>query len=85
MAGILPAKTVNRSKEGFSIPMKTWLRTELKDLMLGYLSEARISREGLFQYASVKKMVEAHLQGRENCSHPLWSLLVFETWRDSYL
>ncbi len=85
MAGILPEKTINRSKEGFSIPMKTWLRTELKDMLLDTLNEERIHREGLFQSAAVKKMMDAHLKGKENYSHSLWSLIVFETWRDHYL
>jgi asparagine synthase (glutamine-hydrolysing) len=85
MAGILSDKTIHRSKEGFSIPMKAWLRTELKDFLLDTLSEERITREGLFKYAAVKKMIDAHLKGKENYSHPLWSLIVFETWRDRYL
>jgi asparagine synthase (glutamine-hydrolysing) len=85
MAGILPEKTILRSKEGFSIPMKIWLRIELKDLLLDTLSEERINREGLFQYAAVKKMIDAHLKGKENHSHTLWSLIVFEAWRDRFL
>lgn len=85
MAGILPEKTIHRSKEGFSIPMKAWLRTELKDFLLDTLSEDRINREGLFQSVSVKRMIDAHMKGKENHSHPLWSLVVFEVWRDRYL
>ena len=65
--------------------MKTWLRKELKDMLLDTLSEERINREGLFQYASVRKMIDAHLKGKENYSHPLWSLVVYETWQDRYL
>jgi len=33
----------------------------------------------------VKRLIEAHLAGRENYSHQLWALLVFEVWKENYL
>jgi asparagine synthase (glutamine-hydrolysing) len=30
-------------------------------------------------------MIKAHLGGRENFSHQLWALLVFEIWKENYL
>jgi asparagine synthase (glutamine-hydrolysing) len=85
MERLLPRKNIYRSKEGFSIPIKHWLRKELKDLMFDYLNERRIKEEGLFNYDHLNKMIEAHLHGRENYSHQLWSLLVFEIWKENYL
>lgn len=85
MERLLPRKNIYRSKEGFSIPIKHWLRKELKDLMFDYLNERRIKEEGLFNHDYLNKMIEAHLQGRENYSHQLWSLLVFEIWKENYL
>jgi len=82
---LLPKETIYRRKEGFSIPIKHWLQNELKDLMLGYLDERRIQREGLFNYEPIKLMIERHLAGKENYSHQLWALLVFEIWREHYL
>jgi len=85
MERLLPPENIYRSKEGFSIPIKHWLRQELKDLLLDTLSEKRIREEGYFNHKSVKKMIDAHLQGKENFSHELWALLVFEIWKESYL
>lgn len=85
MEHLLPEENIYRPKQGFSIPIKHWLRTELKNLMLEYLSEKRITEEGYFNYAVVKEMVEAHLKGRKNYSHQLWALLVFEIWKENYL
>jgi len=85
MERLLPRENIYRRKEGFSIPIKHWLRNELKDLMLGYLDEQRIMREGLFNYEPIKHMIESHLSGKENYSHQLWTLLVFEIWREHYL
>lgn len=85
MERLLPPPNIYRSKEGFSIPIKHWLRNELKCLMLDYLSQKRIKEEGLFNYPYLKQMIEAHVQGKENFSHQLWSLLVFEIWKEQYL
>lgn len=85
MERLLPKENIYRSKEGFSIPIKHWLRKELKDLMLHYLNEKRIREEGLFNFDCIKKMIDHHLQGKENYSHQLWALLVYEIWREQYL
>jgi asparagine synthase (glutamine-hydrolysing) len=85
MERLLPRENIYRSKEGFSIPIKHWLRAELKDLMQSYLSETRIREEGLFNFAPIQRMMDAHISGRENYSHQLWALLVFEIWKENYL
>jgi len=82
---LLPKENIYKKKEGFSIPIKHWLGKELKELMLETLSEERIREGGLFEYPAVRRMIGLHLQGRENYSHELWSLLVFELWRGKYL
>ncbi|MBE0461550.1 MAG: asparagine synthase (glutamine-hydrolyzing) [Candidatus Aminicenantes bacterium] len=85
MERLLPPETIYRRKEGFSIPIKHWLRKELKELMFDFLNESRIKREGLFNFAPIERMMEQHLKGKENFSHQLWALLVFEIWKSHYL
>jgi len=85
MERLLPRQNIYRKKEGFSIPIKHWLRTDLKELLLDSLNAQRIRREGLFQYEFIEKMIDRHLKQRENFSHQLWALLVFEIWRENYL
>ncbi len=85
MERLLPRQNIYRPKEGFSIPMKHWLRKDLKDLLLDYLNQKRIFEGGLFNFEPIEKMIDAHLKQRQNFSHQLWALLVFEIWRESYL
>jgi asparagine synthase (glutamine-hydrolysing) len=85
MERLLPRPNIYRKKEGFSIPIKHWLRTELKELLLDYLNEDRIRRAGLFRFDAISRMIDMHLKQKENFSHQLWALLVFEIWRDNYL
>lgn len=85
MKGILPDEIINRRKEGFSIPIKNWLKTDLKGLMSDYLSEEKIMDAGLFNYKYVKKMKDDHLGNRQNHAHRLWSLILFNIWREKFL
>jgi len=82
---LVPKKILTRGKEGFSIPMKNWLREELKPMMLDFLSEARLRRQGWFNPKYVSHLVQEHLQGQANHSHRLWPLIVFQMWCERYV
>jgi asparagine synthase (glutamine-hydrolysing) len=85
MAKFLPKEVLYKKKQGFSIPIKNWLRAELKPLLLDLLSETRIQKRGYFNWKHVNGWIQEHLQGRENHSHRLWALMVFEMWHQRYL
>jgi asparagine synthase (glutamine-hydrolysing) len=85
MRGILPEHILTRKKEGFSIPMKNWLRRELQPLMRTLLAPDRISARGLFEPAEVTRLIEDHVAGRENYAHTLFPLMVFERWCQEHL
>jgi len=85
MATRLPRAILTRKKEGFSIPMKNWLRRELRPMMEEALSPQRIRREGLFNAAYIEQLKTDHLNGVANHSHQLWALMIFEIWRNIYL
>jgi asparagine synthase (glutamine-hydrolysing) len=77
----VPKDCAYRQKEGFSIPIKNWLRTSLRPLMMDLLDEDRIGAEGVFQARTVRTLMSEHLEERENHSHLLWSLMVFQDWQ----
>ncbi|MBW2710069.1 MAG: asparagine synthase (glutamine-hydrolyzing) [Deltaproteobacteria bacterium] len=81
----LPSELFERPKMGFSAPIDQWFRVELKELLFDYLSPARLSSEGLFDHIFVDKMISEHLSGRADHKHRLWSLLMWEMWRDRWL
>jgi asparagine synthase (glutamine-hydrolysing) len=77
----VPKACVQRPKQGFSIPIKNWLKEELRPLTEELLARDRIAAEGLFEPAVVEQLKREHLQNRANHSHVLWGLLVFQDWR----
>jgi len=80
MRGRLPDVVLDRPKQGFSIPLKHWLRGSLRPLMTDLLSPDVIRRRGYFEPQTVNDWISEHLEGRTNHSHRLWALMVFELW-----
>ena len=85
MADKLPSRILNRRKEGFSIPMKNWLRSELRPLMESLLSRERIEARGLLEWPAVERRMREHLAGGSNHAHQLFPLMVFERWAQEFL
>ena len=85
MKTILPGPTLKKPKQGFSIPIKTWLKRELRPLLLDTLSERRVRRRGFFNRHYVNALIREHLSGRQNHSHQLWALLFFELWLQAHV
>jgi asparagine synthase (glutamine-hydrolysing) len=81
----VPKQCVYRTKQGFSIPIKTWLGTQFRGVMETYLDARRVRESGLFDAATVERLKREHLAGEANHSHILWSLIVFEKWRSTWL
>jgi asparagine synthase (glutamine-hydrolysing) len=85
LARFIPEKLFERPKMGFGVPIHKWLREDLKQLLLDYLSPERLSREGLFHCPLVEQKIHEHLSGRADHQHRLWSLLMWEMWRERWL
>ena len=85
MAHKLPSEIVHRRKEGFSIPMKNWLKEDLRPMMEDYLSESRLRKGGFFNPQYIQSLMSEHIKGNANHAHQLWSLMMFEIWKEKYL
>ncbi len=81
----VPHDCVYRNKEGFSIPIKTWLANEFSSLLDRYLAPARLESQGIFNAAYTGQLVKEHLAGVANHSHRLWALIVVQAWSDRWL
>jgi asparagine synthase (glutamine-hydrolysing) len=84
LRGLLPDHILDRQKEGFSIPMKQWLKRELKPLMERLLAPERLAARGLIEPAETRRLIDEHCAGRANHAHVLFSLMVFERWAEEF-
>jgi len=84
LAKKLPPIITNRKKQGFSIPMRQWIRTDLKYLLDHYLNEASLKTDPFLNPKEVNQLINEHLQCRANHNHVLWSLIVYQMWKEYY-
>ena len=84
MAPYLPEEILRRPKQGFSIPIKNWLKGPMKEFLMDTLDERSVREEGIFQWETVSRLIREHVNGEANHSHRLWGLLVFRLWKDHF-
>lgn len=81
----VPAELIDRPKQGFSVPIHTWLRGPLKDWAAHLLDPKRLSNAGLIDPAIAQRYWQQHLKGQADWRYPLWNLLMFEAWRETWM
>jgi len=85
MAPYLPGEILRRPKQGFSIPIKNWLKGPMKTFLMDTLNERSVKQEGIFQWETVERLMLEHIRGEKNHSHRLWGLLVFRLWKNEFM
>ncbi|MCB9726334.1 MAG: asparagine synthase (glutamine-hydrolyzing) [Spirochaetaceae bacterium] len=82
---ILPAEIVSQPKRGFAPGLDDWLRKEWSSLVEGLARRSRFASEGLFERATIDRVVREHLDGRADHGQRLWNLVCLETWAEVFL
>jgi asparagine synthase (glutamine-hydrolysing) len=85
LADRVPAPVLTHRKQGFVGPLPEWLRGELRSHVIDALAPRNLSRHGLFDEATVTRVLSDHFEGRELNDTLIWALLVFQTWFDVYI
>lgn len=81
---LLPDRILNRSKHGFTVPLDSWFRGELKPLAENCL----LNQPALAEYlnlSSVQGIWQEHQQKKADHGSLLWSLMMFALWQQEYL
>lgn len=80
----LPNEVVDRRKSGFGVPLAAWMRGEgiLAEWVRSLQQECALT--DLFRSNVINKVVEEHLNGRNDHADFLWSALNFVLWRKCF-
>jgi asparagine synthase (glutamine-hydrolysing) len=84
-SGRLPPSILSRPKKGFGIPVARWLRGPLSPLLDRLLGPERLVSQGLFNPVEVARRVSEHRAGVRDHRKPLWTLLMFQLWHETWL
>jgi asparagine synthase (glutamine-hydrolysing) len=81
----LPDDILYRKKMGFSVPLASWLRNELRAICQEKLIRSPSGLKQIFNLDVVTSIWEQHLDGKADNSNVLWSMLMFQMWWDKYM
>jgi asparagine synthase (glutamine-hydrolysing) len=76
----VPKNLVERPKMGFSIPIGSWIKKELRPWAEALLDADRLKREGIFDPAAIRKKWMEHVSGERDWQYYLWNILTFQAW-----
>jgi asparagine synthase (glutamine-hydrolysing) len=79
-ASRFPPALLERGKQGFGLPLASWLRGDLLGLVRDLFGDARTRTRGLFDPRGLDRLLASHLRGRRDLSGEIWLLLVLEIW-----
>jgi asparagine synthase (glutamine-hydrolysing) len=82
---LLPPFVTKRGKKGFGVPVAEWLKVKLRPMARDLLSPERVRRGGVFNPDYVSRLQDEHERGIANHRKLLWTLLMFELWRESFV
>lgn len=73
----------NRKKQGFGLPLNSWLKGSLKEMAFDTLLSAQMKERRIFNPQYVETILQEHLSGRQAHDHRIWALLCLELWLNS--
>lgn len=85
MEPYLPRDVIYRPKSGFGVPLRRWLRRELKPLVADTLNATALARRGIFDPTAVRRLIELNDRGKVDASYTIFALVSIELWCRRFL
>ena len=80
LSDYIPKDVFDVPKKGFSIPLKKWLRNELKEDVLKQLNDSFLSQIPNFNTLKFKNQLDEHMNGNYDHSTNIWKIYVLSMW-----
>jgi asparagine synthase (glutamine-hydrolysing) len=81
----VPPELIERPKMGFALPVQDWLRGALRPWAEPLLDQRRLAAEGIFHPEPILQRWREHLAGSHDWHDSLWTVLMFQAWKDRWL
>lgn len=71
---------LNKSKQGFGVPVGDWLRGSLKPELESYIDRSYLESQNIFNPDYVIDIVKKHISGEKDNSMRVWTFYTFQKW-----
>jgi len=85
MERYVPKEITGREKQGFSAPDASWFKGESIEYVKNIIYNENARIFNFLDKTSVRRLVNNHLEGKQNLRLFIWSLLNFEHWLREYI
>lgn len=80
----IPEAIFDQPKKGFSVPMDSWIRNELKEEFITNLSDDFLKQVPNLNLPKFKRMFQSHLAGKQDYSSYIWRVYVLSKWYQEF-
>ncbi len=84
MKRLLPAAILKRPKVGFRVPVNEWFRGPMRDYLYDHLIGENSLTLHYYRKDVLERVLNEHVNGRQNHEKLLWALLGLELWHREY-
>ena len=79
----IPAKTADKKKLGFPVPVRAWLRDETYAKTVREAFNSPAAGE-FFRVEELNKLLDQHISGKRDNWRQIWCVFIFLVWYDEY-
>ena len=76
----LPSNLIDYPKQGFGVPLSSWIRGPLREWVFDNLNSQKIATQQFIKVKDLIKNYEIHCEGKINLSSKLWPAIIFCDW-----
>jgi asparagine synthase (glutamine-hydrolysing) len=76
----LPREIVYRPKASFSVPLRAWVRNDLRELINDSLVRGELTGSGIIRADALRRLISDEQAGRQDNAKQIWQLLTLELW-----
>jgi asparagine synthase (glutamine-hydrolysing) len=84
MRGLLPDAIVDRTKQGFAVPLAHWFRGDWSGFARDVLLSDTCRQRGILEPRYIEQLLRLHDGGRD-LDQAIWTLVSFEQWCRTFI
>jgi asparagine synthase (glutamine-hydrolysing) len=81
---LLPKAILERPKVGFRVPVNRWFQGPMREYLRDHLQGAESKTRRYYDGQVLDRVVDDHVNGKQNHEKLLWALLNLEIWHRQY-